>query len=96
MRCILVCLYPSLQEFFAKGGSLRTALVRKQLFFPDRRLLQYDCGKLQELDALLRRLKAGGHRVLIFTQVGGRVGGYACTVHCLQGVCWGRAGEGRK
>jgi E1A-binding protein p400 len=58
-----------LQEFFAKGGSLRTALVRKQLFFPDRRLLQYDCGKLQELDVLLRKLKAGGHRVLIFTQV---------------------------
>jgi hypothetical protein len=58
------------QAFFSKGGSLRTALVRKQLFFPDRRLLQYDCGKLQELDVLLRKLKTGGHRVLIFTQVG--------------------------
>ncbi|WIA20226.1 hypothetical protein OEZ85_006067 [Tetradesmus obliquus] len=57
------------QEFFARGGSLRTALVRKQLFFPDRRLLQYDCGKLVELDLLLRQLKAGGHRVLIFTQM---------------------------
>ena len=44
--------------------------MRRQLFFPDRRLLQYDCGKLVELDALLRRLKAGSHRVLIFTQVG--------------------------
>ena len=32
-------------------------------------LLQYDCGKLVELDVLLRRLKTGGHRVLIFTQV---------------------------
>lgn len=57
------------QEFSKRGGSLRTALVRRQLFFPDRRLLQYDCGKLVELDSLLRRLKAGGHRVLIFTQM---------------------------
>ncbi|TPX47692.1 hypothetical protein SeMB42_g01787 [Synchytrium endobioticum] len=37
--------------------------------FPDRRLLQYDCGKLQALDSLLRRLKAMGSRVLIFTQM---------------------------
>ncbi|KAM9510564.1 LOW QUALITY PROTEIN: helicase SRCAP [Guaruba guarouba] len=37
--------------------------------FPDRRLVQYDCGKLQTLDLLLRRLKAGAHRVLIFTQM---------------------------
>ncbi|KAK2512281.1 hypothetical protein Q9966_016436 [Columba livia] len=36
---------------------------------PDPRLLQYDCGKLQTLDVLLRRLKAGGHRVLVFTQM---------------------------
>lgn len=57
------------REFYKRGGSLRTALVRKQLFFPDRRLLQYDCGKLIELDALLRRLKVGGHRALIFTQM---------------------------
>jgi E1A-binding protein p400 len=57
------------QEWFERGGCLRTAVVRKQLFFPDRRLLQYDCGKLVELDVLLRKLKTGGHRVLIFTQV---------------------------
>ncbi|KAI9145150.1 SNF2 family N-terminal domain-containing protein [Paraphysoderma sedebokerense] len=37
--------------------------------FPDRWLLQYDCGKLQKLDELLRELKAGDHRVLIFTQM---------------------------
>ncbi|KAK2876406.1 hypothetical protein Q8A67_020502 [Cirrhinus molitorella] len=37
--------------------------------FPDLRLIQYDCGKLQTLHLLLRRLKAGGHRVLIFTQM---------------------------
>ncbi|CAI5658178.1 unnamed protein product [Oreochromis niloticus] len=37
--------------------------------FPDLRLIQYDCGKLQTLHTLLRKLKAGGHRVLIFTQM---------------------------
>ena len=36
---------------------------------PDRRLIQFDCGKLQEMAVLLRRLKAGQHRVLIFTQM---------------------------
>ncbi|XP_043473179.1 helicase domino isoform X1 [Leptopilina heterotoma] len=37
--------------------------------FPEPRLIQYDCGKLQSLDQLLRRLKSGAHRVLIFTQM---------------------------
>ncbi|ODN02140.1 Helicase domino [Orchesella cincta] len=37
--------------------------------FPDPRLIQYDCGKLQTLDTLLRKLKTGSHRVLIFTQM---------------------------
>ncbi|XP_031780344.1 helicase domino isoform X2 [Nasonia vitripennis] len=37
--------------------------------FPDPRLIQYDCGKLQSLDLLLRDLKYNGHRVLIFTQM---------------------------
>nr|CAD7440361.1 unnamed protein product [Timema bartmani] len=37
--------------------------------FPDPRLIQYDCGKLQVLDKLLRQLKVGHHRVLIFTQM---------------------------
>ncbi|KAH8551767.1 SNF2 family N-terminal domain-containing protein [Umbelopsis sp. PMI_123] len=45
---------------------LRTCL---SIAFPDKRLLQYDCGKLQKLDTLLRDLKAGGHRALIFTQM---------------------------
>lgn len=45
---------------------LRTCLT---IAFPDKRLLQYDCGKLQKLDTLLRDLKAGGHRALIFTQM---------------------------
>ncbi|OCT61820.1 hypothetical protein XELAEV_18047849mg [Xenopus laevis] len=37
--------------------------------FPDLRLIQYDCGKLQTLDRLLRQLKTEGHRVLLFTQM---------------------------
>ncbi|KAF3192774.1 swr1 complex component [Orbilia oligospora] len=42
---------------------------RLSIAFPDKRLLQYDCGKLQKLDALLRHLQDGGHRALIFTQM---------------------------
>jgi helicase SWR1 len=43
--------------------------VKLQIAFPDLSLLQYDCGKLQELARILRERKAGGHRVLIFTQM---------------------------
>ncbi len=45
------------------------AAVRQSLNFPDRWLVQFDAGKLQTLAKLLRRLKRGGHRVLIFTQM---------------------------
>ncbi|CAA2954562.1 PHOTOPERIOD-INDEPENDENT EARLY FLOWERING 1 isoform X1 [Olea europaea subsp. europaea] len=48
---------------------VRPAIVRRQVYFPDRRLIQFDCGKLQELSVLLRRLKSEGHRALIFTQM---------------------------
>ncbi|XP_043806971.1 protein PHOTOPERIOD-INDEPENDENT EARLY FLOWERING 1 isoform X4 [Manihot esculenta] len=48
---------------------IRPAIVRRQVYFPDRRLIQFDCGKLQELAVLLRKLKSGGHRALIFTQM---------------------------
>eukprot|EP00946_MAST-07B_sp_MAST-7B-sp1_P002635 g2635.t1 len=43
--------------------------VRHRVFFPDKWLVQYDCGKLQTLARLLAKLKAGGHRCLIFTQM---------------------------
>ncbi|CAG8650446.1 10245_t:CDS:1, partial [Paraglomus occultum] len=43
--------------------------VKLQIAFPDKWLVQYDCGKLQKLDVLLRQLKAEGHRALIFTQM---------------------------
>ncbi|KAL5483199.1 SWR1 [Sanghuangporus weigelae] len=48
---------------------LHKPAVKLQIAFPDVSLLQYDCGKLQELDRLLRERKSGGHRVLIFTQM---------------------------
>ncbi len=48
----------------------RKARVRLTSFFPDKKLVQYDAGKLQALSTLLRTLKEGGHRCLIFTQMG--------------------------
>jgi SNF2 family DNA or RNA helicase len=47
----------------------RPILVRQQLYFPDKLLVQYDCGKLQRLAIMLRDFRAQGHRVLIFTQM---------------------------
>ncbi|RVE42282.1 hypothetical protein evm_013069 [Chilo suppressalis] len=49
--------------------ALHAPASRQAVAFPHPRLLQYDAGKLQTLDVLLRKLKAGGHRVLIFTQM---------------------------
>lgn len=52
-----------------EADAFHEARVRLSIAFPDKRLLQYDCGKLQRLDKLLRDLQAGGHRALIFTQM---------------------------
>lgn len=52
-----------------KTSLIHIPRIRTQLFFPDRRLVQFDCGKLQELAILLARLKSGNHRALIFTQM---------------------------
>ena len=43
--------------------------ARLTSFFPDKKLIQFDAGKLQTLARLMRDLKKGGHRVLIFTQM---------------------------
>lgn len=43
--------------------------VKLSIAFPDKRLLQYDCGKLQRMALLLRDLIDNGHRALIFTQM---------------------------
>ena len=48
---------------------IRKSFVRQSMFFPDKRLVQFDCGKLQVLAQLLRQLKKSDHKVLIFTQM---------------------------
>lgn len=59
-----------LSHIFSSKFALFHPIERSMLTqFPDVRLIQYDCGKLQSLDILLRQLKVGGHRVLIFTQM---------------------------
>ncbi|OBA19005.1 hypothetical protein METBIDRAFT_61237 [Metschnikowia bicuspidata var. bicuspidata NRRL YB-4993] len=45
------------------------AQVKLSIAFPDKQLLQYDCGKLQKLATLLQDLVPNGHRALIFTQM---------------------------
>ncbi|KAJ8955138.1 hypothetical protein NQ318_009031 [Aromia moschata] len=59
-----------MQRLFSRPATslhhIASAMVTQ---FPDPRLIQYDCGKLQTLDRLLRKLKVEGHRVLIFTQM---------------------------
>ncbi|CAM8976130.1 unnamed protein product [Rhodiola kirilowii] len=69
-----VFFHPSYKEKLSQNllplmSPIRPAIVRRQVYFPDRRLIQFDCGKLQELAILLRRLKTEGHRALIFTQM---------------------------
>ncbi|XP_077170622.1 helicase SRCAP isoform X6 [Paroedura picta] len=57
------------QELSSRARCLHRIVCNMRTQFPDLRLIQYDCGKLQTLDVLLRQLKAGAHRVLIFTQM---------------------------
>ena len=48
---------------------MQSPISQSRLQFPELRLIQYDCGKLQVLNRLLWDLRTGGHRVLIFTQM---------------------------
>lgn len=57
------------QEISPKLAIFHPIISAMSTQFPDPRLIQYDCGKLQTLDRLLRQLKCGQHRVLIFTQM---------------------------
>lgn len=43
--------------------------ISRSLQFPELRLIEYDCGKLQTLAVLLRQLYLYKHRCLIFTQM---------------------------
>lgn len=59
-----------IKSIIAPGLDLfHPAHVRTQTYFPDKRLIQFDCGKLQMLAVMLRQLKRDGHRCLIFTQM---------------------------
>jgi superfamily II DNA/RNA helicase len=55
-----------LEEYYRP---FRKAQARLSSFFPDKKLIQFDAGKLQTLAELLHKLKRGGHRALIFTQM---------------------------
>ncbi|XP_013100224.2 helicase domino [Stomoxys calcitrans] len=57
------------KEMSPKLGLLHPIISAMTTQFPDPRLIQYDCGKLQTLDGLLKQLKYEHHRVLIFTQM---------------------------
>ncbi|XP_022342498.2 helicase domino-like isoform X2 [Crassostrea virginica] len=57
------------QHVSSKTDPLHVISSKMTVQFPELRLIQYDCGKLQVLDILLRQLKSGSHRVLIFTQM---------------------------
>jgi len=48
---------------------LNKIMVNMRTTFPELRLIEYDCGKLQTLSRLLNELKSQDHRVLIFTQM---------------------------
>lgn len=63
MECVLE------KELAPRCNQLHQIVSKMNTSFPDSRLIQYDCGKLQTLDPLLRRLKIEQHRVLIFTQM---------------------------
>jgi SNF2 family DNA or RNA helicase len=63
---VIEMLAEPLEEYFYP---FRQAQARLSSFFPDKKLVQFDAGKLQTLSRLLRDLKQGGHRVLIFTQM---------------------------
>jgi SNF2 family DNA or RNA helicase len=59
-------IHKTLLNFFAPSNKVQARLTS---FFPDKKLVQFDSGKLQALASLLRDLKHGGHRCLIFTQM---------------------------
>lgn len=48
---------------------LSKIIVNMKTSFPELRLIEYDCGKLQTLGRLLNDLRMNDHRVLIFTQM---------------------------
>ncbi|GAV51738.1 hypothetical protein ZYGR_0AF02090 [Zygosaccharomyces rouxii] len=58
-----------LSQLQSMPNPLHHLQTKLAIAFPDKSLLQYDCGKLQKLAFLLQNLKDNGHRALIFTQM---------------------------
>lgn len=56
-------------ELSPRMNFLNKIMSKTRMSFPELRLIEYDCGKLQELGQLLIDLKSNDHRVLIFTQM---------------------------
>uniref|UniRef100_A0A1I7S6Q5 Helicase C-terminal domain-containing protein n=1 Tax=Bursaphelenchus xylophilus TaxID=6326 RepID=A0A1I7S6Q5_BURXY len=62
--------YNSITDLYSKRTKLDDdMLINRLMRFPEARLIEYDCGKLQTLARLLRNLYEDGHRCLIFTQM---------------------------
>lgn len=57
------------EKFHSMDNPFHHLQTKLTIAFPDKSLLQYDCGKLQKLATLLQDLKDNGHRALIFTQM---------------------------
>lgn len=57
------------EELAPRFGFMSRIISNMRTNFPELRLIEYDCGKLQTLGRLLNELKSGDHRVLIFTQM---------------------------
>jgi SNF2 family DNA or RNA helicase len=57
------------QKLVSHRGVTQTLKHSNFLFFPQKNLIQYDCGKLQKLSQLLKNLYLKGSKVLIFTQM---------------------------
>ena len=64
------CLFQQLSQTISiYNNSFYPTLIRQNMHFPDRKLIQFDSGKLQTLAVLLYDLKQQGHKCLIFTQM---------------------------
>eukprot|EP00210_Caulerpa_lentillifera_P000034 g33.t1 len=57
------------EQYQHQAEFLWPSISRSRMSFPDRYLVQFDCGKLQTLARLLHKLRIENHRVLIFTQM---------------------------
>ncbi|KEP63342.1 UNVERIFIED_CONTAM: SWI2/SNF2 SRCAP/Ino80 [Hammondia hammondi] len=58
----------SLEFLQGSAAELHEAVERQRRIFPHKQTLQDDCGKLIVLAELLTKLRADGHRCLLFTQ----------------------------